>query len=229
MMNPVSEKARAQPRVAPKAATKAATKTIPTKPNTKIAPPTLRGQQTAQLLFEAAEAVFGELGYDNASVAMIVARAGVAQGTFYRYFSDKKGIFVELVHSLNDRLRDEVLAAMEGVSGRMNIERARLSAFFRFVRAHRNLYRIVRQAEFVDEEVYRWYYTRLAEGYARGLQGSMESGEIRRMDAEALAYALMGIADFIGMRYCLWDKKPMADDCFADIMAFIANGIASNC
>lgn len=191
----------------------------------KITPPTLRGQQTAQLLFEAAEAVFGELGYDNASVSMIVQRAGVAQGTFYRYFPDKKAIFVELVHSLNDRLREEVLAAMEGVSGRMNVERARLSAFFRFVRAHRNLYRIVRQAEFVDEDLYKWYYQRLAEGYALGLEGSMESGEIRRADPELLAYALMGVADFIGMRYGLWGKQPISDECFADLMSFIENGI----
>jgi AcrR family transcriptional regulator len=193
----------------------------------KVVPPTLRGQQTAQLLFEAAEAVFGELGYDNASVSMIVQRAGVAQGTFYRYFPDKKGIFVELVHSLNDRLREEVLAAMEGVSGRMNIERARLLAFFRFVRAHRNLYRIVRQAEFVDEDLYRWYYQRLAEGYAHGLEGSMEAGEIRRFDPELLAYALMGVADFIGMRYALWGKQPISDACFNDLIAFIENGIAS--
>jgi hypothetical protein len=107
----------------------------------------------------------------------------------------------------------------------MNIERARLSAFFRFVRAHRNLYRIVRQAEFVDEEVYRWYYQRLAEGYARGLEGSMDAGEIRRMNPETMAYALMGVADFIGMRYCLWDKKPMPDDCFADLISFIERGL----
>jgi AcrR family transcriptional regulator len=193
----------------------------------KVNPPTLRGQQTAQLLFEAAEAVFGELGYDNASVSMIVQRAGVAQGTFYRYFSDKKGIFVELVHSLNDRLREEVLAAMEGVSGRMNIERARFLAFFRFVRAHRNLYRIVRQAEFVDEALYRWYYQRLAEGYALGLEGSMESGEIRRLDPELLAYALMGVADFIGMRYSLWGQQPISDACFNDLISFLERGLAS--
>lgn len=189
-------------------------------------PLTPRGQKTRQLLLGAAESIFGEKGFDQASIAEITARAGVAQGTFYVYFPDKRGIFVELVYSLNDRLREEVLAAIEGQSGRMDIERARFRAFFSFVRAHRNLYRIVRQAEFVDEAVYRWYYRRLAEGYQSGLQASMDSGEIRPMSAETLAYCMMGMADFIGMRWCLWEDQPLPESFFTDFMSFIENGIA---
>lgn len=40
---------------------------------------------------------------------------------------------------------------MEGLTDRMAVERAGFRAFFQFIGAHRNLYRIVRQAEFVDE------------------------------------------------------------------------------
>jgi AcrR family transcriptional regulator len=197
------------------------------KPNTPRRPLTPRGQQTRQLLLEAAEAVFGEKGYDRASIAEITQRAGVAQGTFYVYFPDKKDIFVELVHSLNDRLRQQVLGAMEGIEGRMAIERARFSAFFSFVRAHRNLYRIVRQAEFVDEDLHRWYYRRLADGYAASLEGSMEAGEIRRLDPETLAFCLMGIADLVGMRYCLWEGKHLSEASFDDLMSFIERGMGS--
>lgn len=188
-------------------------------------PLTPRGQQTRQLLLAAAEAVFGEKGYDQASISEITGRAGVAQGTFYVYFPDKREIFVELVRSLNDRLRDAVLLAIEGQTDRMGIERARFSAFFDFVTQHRNLYRIVRQAEFVDEEIYRWYYRRLADGYAAGLSASMDEGQIQRMDAEALTYCLMGMADFIGMRWGLWEKRRPPDACFQDIMAFIERGM----
>lgn len=195
------------------------------KPHAPRRPLTPRGQQTRQLLLEAAEAVFGEKGYDRASIAEITQRAGVAQGTFYVYFPDKKDIFVELVHSLNDRLRQQVLSAMEGIEGRMAIERARFAAFFTFVRAHRNLYRIVRQAEFVDEDLHRWYYRRLADGYAASLEASMEAGEIRRMDPETLAFCLMGIADLVGMRYCLWEGKHLSEASFADLMSFIERGM----
>lgn len=208
-------------------------------------PLTPRGEKTRQLLLESAEGVFGEKGYDRASIAEITQRAGVAQGTFYVYFSDKKIIFTELVRELNDRLRDHVLAAIEGhataVSGpterlasdqrgaaRLAIEHARFEAFFAFICAHRNLYRIVRQAEFVDEDLYRWYYRRLADGYAAGLAESMADGQIRTMDPELLAYSLMGIADFVGMRWSLWEGRQPKDALFADLMTFLRAGMAGD-
>jgi hypothetical protein len=54
------------------------------------APVTVRGEQTRRRLLEAAEEVFGELGFRRASIAEIVRRAGVAQGTFYLYFDSKE-------------------------------------------------------------------------------------------------------------------------------------------
>ncbi len=188
-------------------------------------PITPRGQQTRQKLLEAAEAVFGEKGYERASVAEITQRAGVAQGTFYVYFPDKKAAFVELVKELSHRLRREIAEAVAGLSDRMEIERVGFRTFFSFVQEHRNLYKIVRQAEFVDEEIFRWYYRRLAEGYARGLARAMEEGQIRRLDPECLAYCLMGIGDFLGMRWVLWDGESPPDEVFETMMAFIRHGM----
>lgn len=188
-------------------------------------PITPRGQQTRQKLLEAAEAVFGEKGYERASIVEITRRAGVAQGTFYVYFSDKKAAFVELVRELSHRLRREIAERVAGLSDRLEIERVGFRTFFTFAHKHRNLYKIVRQAEFVDEEVFRWYYRRLAEGYARGLAQAMEKEQIRRLDPECLAYCLMGIGDFLGMRWVLWDGESPPDEVFEDMMAFIRHGI----
>ena len=69
---------------------------------------TARGEHTRQLLLAAAEEVFGERGYDQAAISEITRRAGVAQGTFYVHFPDKKEAFVELVRHLNERLREHL-------------------------------------------------------------------------------------------------------------------------
>ena len=68
-------------------------------------PVTKRGHATRQSILKAAEEVFGEFGFDRASISEITRRAGVAQGTFYVYFPDKKSVFTELVHHLNTILR----------------------------------------------------------------------------------------------------------------------------
>jgi AcrR family transcriptional regulator len=57
-------------------------------------------QDKRAALLEAAEAVFVERGITRATIDEITARAGVAKGTFYLYFSSK----AEVVQALNDRL-----------------------------------------------------------------------------------------------------------------------------
>src|SRR3954449_1539155 len=64
-----------------------------------------RGLDTRRRLIDAAEQVFGELGYHDASVVKLAEVAGVAGGTFYLYFDSKKAIFDELVRDLNRRVR----------------------------------------------------------------------------------------------------------------------------
>jgi len=190
------------------------------------APVTVRGEQTRRRLLEAAEEVFGELGFRRASIAEIVRRAGVAQGTFYLYFDSKEEIFRALVRHMSHELRKFIAMAVAGLQDRLEIEREGYRAFFRFVLQHRFLYRIVLESQFVDEEVYREYYRRLAEGYARGLARAMEAGQIRRMDPETLAYCLMGIAHLLGMRWVLWENREPPEEVLETAMAFIRHGMA---
>jgi AcrR family transcriptional regulator len=191
-------------------------------------PTTARGRRTRQQLLRAAEQVFGKRGFEGASISEITRRAGVAQGTFYIYFPDKKSVYVELVEELGRRLRNHLAEAVEGLEDRIDVERAGLEAFFRFTRQHRSLYRLVRQAEFVDDRAFRAYYRSMAAPYAAGLAQAMDAEQIRRMDPEALAYCLMGIADFLGMRWALWesDAKTSGEDAIQEAMDLIHAGLA---
>jgi len=189
-------------------------------------PATARGQRTRRRLVDAAETVFGEKGYEAASIADITRAAGVALGTFYVYFVDKKALLAEVIDSLGERLLHELAAAVESVEGRLEVERAGLRAFFEFARRHRLLYRVVRQSEFVDEALFRRYYRRIAEPYSRRLAAAMAAGELRRVDPEALAYCLMGITDFLGMRYVLWGGGRGVDRALETALSLLRTGIA---
>jgi AcrR family transcriptional regulator len=190
-------------------------------------PVTSRGHRTRERLLRAAESVFGDKGYDQASIADIVGRAEVGLGTFYVYFPDKKSAFVELVDERGARLRRVLAEAVAGLTDRLEIERAGLAAFVAFIAEHPKLYRIVRQAEFVDEEAFRRYYVELAKRYAAGLERAMQAGQIRRLDPEVLAYALMGLADFLGMRWVLWSDDPAKRAAvLEDALSFIHHGLA---
>lgn len=191
-------------------------------------PATPRGRRTRQALLDAAEVVFGERGYHSATLVDITQRARVALGTFYLYFPDKKAAFGELVRALNRTLRAEIQSAIAPLSHRLEMEEVGFETFFSFVRRHRNLYRIIRQAEFVDEELYRWHYRTLAEGYVRGLAAAQANGQVRAdLDPETLAYALMAIAEGLGMRWVLWEDRLPDATARATISRLLRSGLAA--
>jgi AcrR family transcriptional regulator len=167
-------------------------------------PLSARGERTRRRLLEAAERIFAELGYHDASIVKITEAASVGQGTFYLYFASKKKIFDELVLDLNRRVRHAMTEASAGAATRAEREVLGFTAFFRFTAEHPALYRIIRQAEFVSPETLHLHYDRLTEGYVVGLREAMERGEVAAGDPEVLAWALMGIGELVGMRWILW-------------------------
>jgi AcrR family transcriptional regulator len=87
--------------------------------------------QNRQAILDAAREVFGELGYDTATVRDIIRRTGLAAGTFYNYFRSKEEVFAALADdgarrfapilkgirsrglSLDDFVRDALVAYFE--------------------------------------------------------------------------------------------------------------------
>lgn len=61
---------------------------------------TPRGRRTRAALVEAAKAIFGETPFAETRISDIAARAGVATGTFYTYFSSKEEIFREVANAV---------------------------------------------------------------------------------------------------------------------------------
>lgn len=64
-------------------------------------------ERRTQILEHAAR-LFGDKGYHETSISDIIASAGIARGTFYLYFENKRGIFEELVDGLLERLREAI-------------------------------------------------------------------------------------------------------------------------
>lgn len=211
--------------------------------NTVLMPVTPRGEATRRRILDAAEAVFGEKGYYAASVTEITQRAQVAQGTFYLYFHSKREIFLKLVEDLGISLRTALSTATRKSGNRLEKERDGFEGFFAFARAHRKLYRIVQEADRLDQPTFQEYYAQLARPYTRGLREAMEAGEIREMDPEALAYALIGIGHFLALRWLVWPNdeegqleqdhagtventaQELPERVFATLLDFLARGL----
>lgn len=179
------------------------------------APRTARGEKTLRKILDAARAEFGERGFSDSSIVGITTRARVALGTFYTYFDSKDALFAALVRDMSDRVRDAVAPAMAGASGALDIEARALCAYLRFVADHKEVYRIIDEAEFVDPEGFRKHYVTTADRIAARLQTGKDKGEVVAMDSklatEVEAWAIMGMNVFLGLRFGVWGKESPAE------------------
>jgi AcrR family transcriptional regulator len=182
-----------------------------------------KGERTRQKLLRAAEAVIADLGYHDASIVKITEAAGVAQGTFYLYFSSKLQIFDEVVADLNRQVRHAMTEASLGATTRLEAERLGFAGFFKFTAEHPALYRVIRQAEFVSPKAMRYHYESVIESYVPALRQAMAAGEVIPSDPWVLAWSLIAVGEAVGMRWILWNEaNAVPPDVFEEMMAIIA-------
>ena len=177
-------------------------------------PRTARGQKTLRKILDAALGEFGEKGFGESSIVGITSRAKVALGTFYTYFDSKEAVFAALVGDMSSRVRDHVAPAIIDARDALDGERLALEAYLGFVKDHKEVYRIIDEAEFVDPAGFRAHYETTASRIAGRLQGAAARGEIERQDplaTEVRAWAIMGMNVFLGLRFGVWGHEPPAE------------------
>jgi len=189
------------------------------------APRTARGEKTLRKILDAAREEFGTRGFSDSSIVGITTRARVALGTFYTYFDSKDAVFAALVRDMSARVRDAVAPALAGASDALDTEARALAAYLRFVADHKEVYRIIDEAEFVDPVGFRTHYTTTAERIAARLAAGTARGELSDADPLALevrTWAVMGINVFLGLRFGVWGDEDPA------VIARHANALLSN-
>jgi hypothetical protein len=128
---------------------------------------------------------------------------------------------------MSDQVREHVAPAMKGAPGQIAAERAALLAFIRFARTHKEIYRIIDEAEFVDPESFRMHYATTADRIGKRLQAAADRGEVRPDVGEIHAWAIMGMNVFLGLRYSVWDEDIDPETIADTVATLLARGIGT--
>ena len=189
-------------------------------------PRTERGRRTQRAILDAAAAEFGDKGFHESSIVSITQRAGVALGSFYTYFESKEALFKALVADMSGRVRDHVAPVLREHSGpAIAAEGLALKAFLDFARDHKEIYRIIDEAEFVAPEDWRDHYITTATRILERLQAAHAKGELGVEPNEVHAWALMGMNVFLGLRFGVMDPGADLDAVAASANALIKDGL----
>lgn len=193
--------------------------------NAPRTPRTERGRRTQRAILDAAAAEFGEKGFHESSIVSITIRAGVALGSFYTYFESKEALFKALVQDMSGRVRDHVAPVLATPMDAVEAEGAALAAFLRFAREHKEIYRIIDEAEFVAPEDWRAHYLNTAARILERLQAARARGELGVEPGEVHAWAIMGMNVFLGLRFGVMDTGADLGEVAAAANAMLRDGL----
>lgn len=149
---------------------------------------------TRERLIESARALFAEHGLRGVTTHEIAKGAGVAAGTFYLHFKDKRELFREIAAESVAVLRERLEKAVAGARDVTSLTRAHATAMIDFAEDHRDLVRILFSADADAAAVSADLLDELAGGVAQSRRERQLAGSASpSLDAAVLSQALVGM------------------------------------
>lgn len=192
-------------------------------------PKTKLGLAKMNKLIDAAEKLFTNNGFHETSISDLCKKAQTAVGTFYIYFDTKTDIYRYIMWKYKTELKHLLAESIKTCKSRYEMEREGIKCFIKFAVKNPNVYNIIWGSLSIDQSLFNDYYMSFAESYTRALKKS--SDELDTDDHKTIAYILMGISNFVGIRAIFEGMNDKDIDQIVDetIMPALQNGIFKNC
>ncbi len=187
-------------------------------------PKTKLGRSKMDKLLASSEELFAKQGFYGTSISDICKHAGAAVGTFYIYFETKTDVYRYLMESYKKEIKNRLAESIKDCKTRYDKERAGIKCFVKYAVSSPNVYNIIWGSLSMDRQMFVDYYESFAKSYSKALKGD---GEISLSDTESVAYMLMGISNFIGLKAMFTDMSNEEIDRMVDetVMPALKSGI----
>src|SRR5689334_10897645 len=164
-----------------------------------------RRERTRRELLAAATRVLAEKGLHRTKIADIAAAADVGVGTFYLHFPDKETLFDALVEETVGRLKQAVDAARARAADPVEEVRAANTAFFRFARENREVFKIVFGHAAAYDDLIRRAQSLFIADIERTIRDGIARGAFAPLPPAVVAQAVIGMATQI---ISWWTEHP---------------------
>ena len=152
-------------------------------------------------LLETATELFAEKGYAGASVREIVEKAGVSKPVLYYYFKSKEGLFyaiLEWAAGVQQKILNEIFETRGTVLDRFIYLYRRI---YEGIHQYKSLYIMIHgliygPPEGVPEYDFASFQRHMLDAVKRIYAEGVSAGEIRDVDAEEVAFLVLGLLDF---------------------------------
>jgi AcrR family transcriptional regulator len=187
-------------------------------------PPSSEAQTRTRIL-SAAQRLFAAQGFDGTSTRELAQAAGIAEGTLFRHFPNKKAILVEVATSgwveiLTDLLTE--LSEMGSYKAVAQVMRRRMWNLQKNVEMMRVCFMEVQFHPDLRDRIQLEVITKMTDVAEAFFQTAMDKGVYRQMDAKLVAKVFLGMFAVAGFS----DKTVMEPDATPQEMQQMAEGLA---
>lgn len=184
-------------------------------------------------ILHTAKRIFSEKGYHNASVSDIIDEAGIARGTFYLYFSNKRDIFDKLLNNLLEELDQRIrpVDLSEGQPEPLEQVRDNIRRVLELVVKEPELIQILlHHSAGLDQrsaEAVRMFYDKVLQLIERSLELGMQMGLVRPCSTRIAASCILGtVKEVLNSLTSSEESPPPIDVVVDEIIQYGLNGIS---
>lgn len=95
-----------------------------------------------------------------------------------------------------------------------------------FIRENKHAYNIIWESLYIDKNLFVEYYDSFAAKYLKGIEEAQNNGEVIDLDPMTISYFLMGVSNFIGLKYVMFDdENSNFDQVVDDVIKILENGM----
>ena len=160
----------------------------------------------------------------------ITADAGVAQGTFYLYFSSRQALFDLLLPHFGLQMLEAVRTRTSGASGFFRIEEIGVRAVLDYLTEHPWFWRLLTEAEAEAPLAWTRHHEEVIRRYLKFLKRAQAHGELvsyAETELETLAQRLVAARDYIYRCQLIQHRpgKPIPNSLIRTYRQFIEHGL----
>ncbi|MEA2476504.1 MAG: hypothetical protein QOF16_1140 [Actinomycetota bacterium] len=187
----------------------------------------MSGRERREQLLDIGRSIFGEKGYEAASIEEIAQRAGISKPVVYEHFGGKEGLYAVVVDRETSKLLDRITAALDADHPRVMLEQS-ARAFLTYVEEEPDGFRVlVRDSpavttsgtfgSLIGDIAAQVDYVLVEQFKARGYDEKL---------APLYSRALVGMVALVG-QWWLDAKKPKRDQVVAHLVNVAWNGLSN--
>ena len=191
----------------------------------------LQKTERRQQILSVAREVFAKRGYHQTTIDDIVAQAGVARGTFYLYFEDKRAVFSDLVDRFAGQLSMAIVRIVTDDAGRSVVEQVRenIRAIIATCLAERAMTKILfSDAVGVDpafDRKLQTFYDTVVQLLTESLKDGQGLGIVADGEPRVLAYLTIGaLKELLYQAVTLGFAEESADVLTQQMFTFLSGG-----